>query len=81
MIKQVTQFKSIIQGVENTFHFDPSCPIAIAKEAVLEALKWLGQIEDQIKAQQEAQAKEDAEKLAQAPTEQPKEETNVEPAI
>ena len=59
MIKAITQFKSVIQGIENTFHFDASCPIGIAKEAVFEALKWLGQIEDQIKAQEEEKKEQD----------------------
>ncbi len=60
MLKNVTQFKSVIQGIENIFHFDQSCPITIAKEAVLECLKWLGQAEDQAKAAQEVEkAKEE----------------------
>lgn len=53
MIKPVTQFKSIIQGVENIFHFDSTCPTHIAKEALFECLKWIGQIEDSNKASQE----------------------------
>ncbi len=62
MLKQVTQFKSVVQGVESIFHFDCNCPIAIAKEALLECLKWIGQVEDAAKAQSEAQAAEDAAK-------------------
>ncbi len=55
MLKNLTQFKSVIQGVESLFHFDANCPVGVAKEALFECLKWVGQIEDQIKAQQEAQ--------------------------
>ena len=61
MLKNVTQFKSVINGIENTFHFDMSCPINIAKESILECLKWLGQVEDNAKAQAEAQQEKPAE--------------------
>ncbi len=63
MLKQLTQFKSVINGIENYFHFDCNCPVNIAKEALFEALKWIGQIEDAAKA---AQAEQDA---ANAPPE------------
>lgn len=52
MQKQVTQFKSIINDVESIFHFDSNCPTALAKEALLECLKWIGSIEDAAKAAQ-----------------------------
>lgn len=55
MLKNITQFKSVINEIENTFHFDANCPIDIAKQSMFDCLKWLGQIEDQIKAAQEAQ--------------------------
>lgn len=61
MIKQVTQFKSVVEGVENIFHFDANCPTNIAKESLLQCLKWIGQIEDQVKAQQEAQKENQSE--------------------
>jgi len=60
MLKQLTQFTSSIQGVENYFHFDCNCPTNIAKEALFECLKWIGQLEDMAKAaQDEAKSKED----------------------
>ena len=58
MMKNVTQFKSIIQGIESNFHFDQGCPLTTAKEALFECLKWIGQIEDQAKAQAEAKVEE-----------------------
>ncbi len=61
MIKNVTQFKSVIQGIENVFHFDQQCPIEVAKQAIFDCLKWLGQIEDNVKAK----AAEDAAKPVQ----------------
>lgn len=79
MIKNVTEFKSIIQGIESTFHFDQNCPIEVAKNAVLECLKWLGQIEDQIKAAQEAQKAAD-EAAAQQKDKQPIEASNDQPS-
>lgn len=69
MLKQLTQFKSVIQGIENFFHFDVNCPVPIAKEALFECLKWVGQIEDAAKAAQEAQAQE---KLPEQPAEEAK---------
>jgi hypothetical protein len=74
MIKNVTQFKSVIQGIESTFHFDQNCPIEVAKGALFECLKWLGQIEDHVKAQQDAQKASEESK-----DEKPIEETNVQP--
>jgi hypothetical protein len=55
MQKQITQFKAIVKDIECTFHFDQNCPIAVAKEALLQCLKWVGQIEDAVKAQSQAQ--------------------------
>lgn len=52
MHKQITMFKSVIQGMESFFHFDSACSTVIAKEALLECLKWVGQIEDAAKAAQ-----------------------------
>lgn len=57
MLKNLAQFKSVIQGMENTFHFEQGCPISIAKESLFECLKWLGQIEDQARAAKEASDK------------------------
>jgi hypothetical protein len=56
MQKQITQFKSVINNIESIFHFESGAPIQTAKEAVLECLKWLGNLEDQIKAAQAAVA-------------------------
>jgi hypothetical protein len=55
MLKQLTQFKSVINGVENFFHFYVNCPVNVAKEALFECLKWIGQIEDAAKASAENQ--------------------------
>lgn len=52
----MTMFKSVINGIESFFHFDNTCTTEIAKLALLDALKWIGQIEDNAKAAQEAQA-------------------------
>jgi hypothetical protein len=58
MPKPMIMFKSVVNGVENFFHFDQSCSTEVAKMALLDALKWIGQIEDSAKA---AQAQKDAE--------------------
>lgn len=61
MLKQLTQFKSVIQGIENFFHFDANCPVPVAKEALFECFKWVGQIEDAAKAAQEKLPEQPAE--------------------
>jgi hypothetical protein len=68
VIKNIVQFKTEVQGFECTFNFDQQCPIPAAKEAVFEALKWIGQTEDQIKNMQEQQKA--AEEKAKAETEE-----------
>jgi len=78
MLKNLTQFKSVIQGVESLFHFDANCPVSVAKEAVFECLKWLGQIEDQIKALEEAKRKEEENK--EEPKAEQQEVVNDEPS-
>jgi hypothetical protein len=54
MPKAMMMFKSVVNGVENFFHFDQSCSTEMAKLALLDALKWIGQIEDAAKASQNA---------------------------
>jgi|GEM_PF-972840 len=54
MIKNVTQFKVVINEIESIFHFDSNCPTNVAKDALFACLKWVGQIEDSAKAQEEA---------------------------
>ncbi len=76
MLKQVTQFKAVIQGIESIFHFDSNCPIAVAKEALLQCLKWLGQVEDQAKSQAEAQVEEEKNKQEEAKPPEPEGEVN-----
>jgi hypothetical protein len=53
MLKQITQFKVIVNDIESAFHFESSCPVTVAKEAVFACLKWLGQIEDAAKESKE----------------------------
>lgn len=78
MQKQITQFKSVIEGVESYFHFDSTTSTAIAKMALLDCLKWIGQIEDAQKAAFEAaQAQATSLKVEEMP--QP-EATNDQPA-
>ena len=57
-ITQITQFKSVIQEMESVFYFNTNCPVNVAKEALFECLKWIGQIEDAQKVTQEDKIKE-----------------------
>lgn len=61
MPKNMIMFKSVVNGVENFFHFDQACTTEVAKMSLLEALKWIGQVEDAGKA---AQAQKEAENAA-----------------
>lgn len=63
MLKQITQFKYLVNDIETAFHFESTCPLEIAKEAVFACLKWLGQIEDDHKALKEKQDQEAKENL------------------
>lgn len=54
MQKQMTMFKSTIQGFESLFYFDSNSSVDIAKMALCECLKWVGQIEDASKQAQVA---------------------------
>lgn len=77
MQKQITQFKSVINEIESIFHFDATCPIDIAKLALMDCLKWIGQIEDM---QKQALAQKEAEEKAKANSEAIIESTS-EPAV
>lgn len=70
MQTMITQFKSIIQDIETTFHFPTGCSTEIAKAALLDCLKWIGQIEDQAKAQEEARKSSESQENPPTPTEE-----------
>lgn len=67
MLKNLTAFRVIISDFEINFYFDANCPLEVAKAALFECSKWVGQIEDQVRAQKEAQkeALEDTTKTCQ----------------
>lgn len=58
MIKNTVKFEHTIEGKTGHFICDQDTPIPAAKDMLFQFLKYLGQIEDQIKSQQEqAQSK------------------------
>jgi len=67
MQTNLVQFKSVIQDFESFFHFNAGVSTEIAKLAVLDCLKWLGQIEDEVRAAKASQANQ----VAEMPVEQP----------
>lgn len=75
MQKQITQFKSVINEIESIFHFDATCPIEIAKLALMDCLKWIGQIEDM---QKQALAQKEAEEKAKQEADKPPENISTE---
>ena len=81
MLKQITQFKSVINEIENVFQFDANCPLNIAKESLLECLKWIGKVEDEAKAQAEAKKAEEEAKKTEEPEQALQESKNEQPAV
>ncbi len=53
MLKNIVKFEVIIDGKNCCAFLENDTPIAIAKEFGFIYLKYLGQLEDQIKSQQE----------------------------
>ena len=69
MIKNITQFKCVINELECVFSFEANCPTTVAKEGLLECLKWIGNIED---ASREAEKAQEAERCQDEEEEEPK---------
>lgn len=74
MIKNVSKLEIKISEKIYQFFCDQDSPLAEAKEALFQFQKFVGQIEDAVKAQQEQAAKEAEEKEAaeKAKAEEPK---------
>ena len=60
MIKSKSILESIVEGRVSHWHVDADCPLAVAKEMLYQFQKYIGQIEDAVKAQQEKEAAEKA---------------------
>lgn len=56
MIKQLSQLMLKVGEWESHWNLLPNTPLEVCKEMLFQAQKFIGQIEDQVKAQQEAQA-------------------------
>ncbi len=48
MIKNIKQFKSVVDTFESTFNFDFNTPIAVAKQQIFDCLNWIGKIEESL---------------------------------
>lgn len=72
MLKNLARLEHTVEG--RVFHFlcDQDSPLPAVKEALFKFMGYIGQIEDQVKAQQEAAAKAEAEKNADATVEESK---------
>jgi hypothetical protein len=70
MQKQITQFKSIVNGIESFFHFDSAISTENAMKACLDCIKWIGNIEESQKSQ-----------LAATQAQQEQEQSKVEPIV
>ena len=58
MIKYLAKFESNVEGRIGHFLLDHDTPVHIAKEMAFQFLKYLGQIEDQAKAQEQQKQNE-----------------------
>jgi hypothetical protein len=66
MLKNISQLEFVVGEKSGRLLFDMDTPIQIVKEILFQAQKYVGQVEDQVKAQYDAQmaeqkAKEEAE--------------------
>jgi len=48
MLRNITQFKSVVDTFESTFNFDVNTPIPVAKQQIFDCLKWIGSVEESI---------------------------------
>jgi hypothetical protein len=54
MLKNISQLHHLMENKLCVFQCDNDTPLPIVKEALFQFQKYIGQIEDQVKAQQEA---------------------------
>ncbi len=73
MLKNISKLEITVGQKVFQFFCDNDAPLGDVKEAIFQFQKYVGMVEDNIKAQQEAAAKAEAEK-ANAPTEDVKPE-------
>ena len=73
MIKNLLSLVLTIENRTGHFMLEHGTEIQVAKEMGVQFLKWIGQLEDQAKAQQEQESQKNEEKL---PEEQKSEEIN-----
>ncbi len=66
MLKNLSQLKAVVNGKEYIYNCDIDAPLQDVKESLFQFQKYIGQVEDNIKAQQEAQAAEKAKQEAEA---------------
>lgn len=69
MLKNISQLKVSIDGKDHTYLCENDSQLSHVKEALFQFLKYVGQIEDQVKAQQEKVSLD--EKLASESVETP----------
>lgn len=73
MLKNLVKLEHIVANKAIHLLCDNDAPLASVKEALCQFLKYIGQIEDQVKAQQE-QAKAEAEAKAKDTENKPEEQ-------
>jgi len=55
MLKNISRLESIVNGKTGHLYLDSDTPLVIVKEMLFQFQKYIGQIEDNAKAQQEAE--------------------------
>jgi hypothetical protein len=74
MLKNIVRIESTISERTRHWYLDNDCPLNIAKEMLFQFQKYIGNIEDNVKAQQEQAKKEAEAKAAETPVESPNED-------
>jgi hypothetical protein len=70
MVKNITQFKSVVDTFESTFNFDVNTPIGVAKQQIFDCLNWVGKIEESLAEKVKETLVKD-EQTQEEPNEQP----------
>ena len=60
MNKNSSRYEVVVDGKQGHFYFENDTSIPVAKEMLFQCLKFLGQVEDSIKAQIESKKQENS---------------------
>lgn len=65
MLKNCTRLECVVNDKTGQFYCDMDTPLAVAKEMIFQFQKYIGLVEDQLKAQEEAKKAQEEEKATE----------------